>query len=1340
MQDDSALIINPEKKAENFSVLSSPQERFWFLNNLEPDNSAYNVCRLFTLEGYLNTNLLEQSVNEIIKRHEILRTSFESIDGVPVQEIYPALNYKIDINDLTHLDANEKENELKRLAEKECAKTFQLSNLPLFKVKLYKLSDYDHALLIIMHHIITDGWSLGILYTELNTFYGRLQNNEKLEAAPLEVQYKDFASKQKILLTEESAQRKLNFWKDSLKGSLPIIELPTDKSRPAIPTSNGSRFYFSIPEEILLRLKDLAKQSGCTTYMTVLSAIKVLIYRYTGVHDVIIGSPYANRTDEKLHNLLGVFINMISIRSDLSGNPTFKDVLKRVRKNAFAAYVNQDYPFEQLVKEIHPKRDPLHHPIFQIMLQYSEAQILELPGIKIKQLPIDTGKAQLDFSIYMWEWKHELEGYIEFNTDLYLPQTMERFITHFTQLLQNLIQNSEAQIDEVDFIPDDEKNILLNKWNNTSKNYPKNLTLHNLFEMTAKEFGSKVAIEDEHSSITYSELNTRSSRLAKYLLSLNVSIETLIGISTDRSIEMVVALLGILKAGCAYIPLDPSYPPARIKYMIENSGISLLITQDMLKEKFKDFDGNIINLDEKWTIINEQNEAAPQANVNSENLAYILYTSGSTGKPNGVMIQHSSIINFLFSMKDNPGISGEDVLFSVTSLSFDISVLEIFLPLISGAKLILADKETTLDSNKMLRKIVEKKSTIMQATPATWKLLLESKWETKLGLKILCGGEPLPLSLAKRLLEKEDELWNLYGPTETTIWSSIKKIEENDEDILIGPPIDNTQFFVLDKNMNVVPSGIPGELYIGGDGLARGYFNNTTLTDERFINNPLGFGSNKIYKTGDQVKLLDNGCLEFLGRLDNQIKIRGYRIELGEIESVISSHPSVKDAVAAVKDIDSDKKLIAYVIPNNVEVFSDKIVQKYLSQLLPDYMIPTIFVTLSQFPLTPNGKIDRNNLPLPNINFNGNGHSDKSPSNPVEAELIKIWSDVLGITNIGVKDDFFDLGGHSLLAAELFSKINNKFKKELPISILFSSSTIESMAEIIKKEEIFERSSVIPINEKGNKPPLFLVHGAGGNILLYRDLVKNLGKDQPVYGIESIGVNGNYKLDLSIEEMAAKYIKDMKKVSPEGPYLLGGYCMGGTIALEMARQLELEQSNNVILLALLESYNLNGQKKPFIFRYYNKVQNIIFHIENLLSLNVNEMFRFLKDKAQTEQSRFLLRIKIGIVKISKKFGLNFGRDYPHFHLEELNDRAQLLYHPKEYKGAITLFRPIKHFAGANDPNFGWADFAEKGVNTIKLNVRPRGMLVEPFVKDLAIKLRQEIETSLNDKSHLPKSE
>src|SRR5215213_3103607 len=1011
---DAAHAIPRRGEAGNHE-LSFAQRRLWFLDQFAPGNAAYNIPAAFRLEGKLDIPVLERSFNEIVKRHSILRTIFTTDESKPVQVILPSLTIELPVINLQDFD--NRDAQVQKLMSEESLRAFDLKCGPLLRICLLRLNPEEHILLLTMHHIVADGWSLNVFLRELSALYEAGVKHETAPLSELAIQYSDFASWERERLQGNLLDDQLAYWKNKLNGLPPALPLPCDFPRPATQSFQGARYEFSFSSKLTESLKALGRQEDCTLFMTLLAAFQTLLFRYTSQADIPVGTSVTNHNHVDTERLVGLFTNTLVLRTYLSGDPTFRELLQRVREVTLEDFAHQDLPFEKLVEELQPQRELSHSPLFQVMLllQHGPAANLKLAGLSVSLIDRHNGTAKFDVLLSMVEEAGGLNGWLEYNTDLFEAGTIERLCNHFHVLLEAIVKEPERPVNEFQILTLAEQQRLLVEWNDTASDYSTAPLVHEQFELQAARTPDKVAIIFSAEQLTYSELNARANQLAHALRRLGVGPEVLVGLLTERSLETVIGLLGILKAGGAYLPLDPHYPRTRLAFMLEDSAVPVLLTQQHLAPDLPAHQAEVLCLDSDWQsrVAHESTENPRGRNV-SQHLAYTIYTSGSTGRPKGVQISHGALLNFMISMMQAPGINANDTLLSVTTLSFDIAGLEIYLPLINGACLVLASRETALDGRQLGQLINRSQATIMQATPATWRLLLEAQWQGSKQLKLLCGGEALPGELAARLLEHGASLWNLYGPTETTIWSALKQVEVAGNGIVeIGRPIANTQLFVLNSSLQPVPAGVAGELFIGGDGLARGYLNHPALTAERFIPNPFSAEEGaRLYRTGDVVRYRPDGEIEYLGRNDRQVKVRGYRIETGEIESVLSQHPAVLQSVVMVREAAAgDMRLAAYVIADETWPGEAQL-RTFVSERLPGYMIPSTFMLMESFPLTPNAKVDRKALPEPDWGQCRTTTAYVAPRTPFEEVLSSIWSQILGVERIGIHDNFFELGGH----------------------------------------------------------------------------------------------------------------------------------------------------------------------------------------------------------------------------------------------------------------------------------------------------------------------------------------
>jgi amino acid adenylation domain-containing protein len=1060
-----AAILSPAQGASAEWPLSFGQQALWFLHELAPESTAYHIAAAVRLRTAVDVAALRRAFQALVDRHPSLRTTFTAPHGEPLQRVHEHMEICFDAED----SSSWSEAALHSRLTENAHRPFNLEQGPLLRVNLFTQSAQDHILLIVAHHIVVDFWSLSVLVNELGMLYSAEKAGATTRLAPLAVQYTDYVSWQAEMLSSPTGEKLWEYWQKQLAGELPVVNLPTDRPRPHVQTYRGASQSFKLSADLTRQLNTLSRNHGATLYMTLLAAFQLLLNRYTGQEDILVGSPTTGRTRSELAGLVGYFVNPVVLRTDLSGALTFKTLLSRVRQTVLAAFEHQEYPFPLLVERLQPERDPSRTPLFQILFILQKAHMLheeglssfalgetgsrmELGELHLESMALEQRVAQFDLTLMLAEVGEELAASLQYNTDLFAEETMRRMAGHFEVLLESIVADPEQRLSQIALLTPAERHQLLIEWNDTAVQYPHEHYIHELFEQQAERTPDAIALIFDDQQVSYRELNERANQLAHHLRHLGVEPESLVAICVERSVEMVVGLLGILKAGGAYVPLDAAYPEERLRFMLEDAQVSVLLTQQHLMEKLPAHGAQVLCLDTDREEIAEHSTQNHSVEVASHNLAYIIYTSGSTGKPKGVMISHRALVNFLSSMRHRPGLSAQDVLLSVTTLSFDIAVLELYLPLLVGATLVLLRREETADGKHLSDRLRDSHATVMQATPSTWRMLVAAQWEGNAGLKLLSGGEALGRELADQMIERSNEVWNLYGPTETAIYSVMTKVEEGERAVTIGRPIGNTAIYILDAGGQVVPIGVAGELHIGGDGLARGYLNRAELTAERFIPDHLSReGGGRLYRTGDLTRYLADGEIEYLGRIDHQVKVRGHRIELGEIEATLATHAGVRQSVVVAReDTPGDNRLVAYVVSEGWEVMSASELRSYLREKLPDYMIPSFFVTLDELPLTPNGKIDRRSLPAPDHSRSEAEHGFVAARTPVEELLVAIWREVLHLPQVGIHDNFFHLGGHSLLATQVVSRIRDTFHVELPLRQAFELPSVGELAQVVQ--------------------------------------------------------------------------------------------------------------------------------------------------------------------------------------------------------------------------------------------------------------------------------------------------
>ena len=1055
-----ALPVQPISRNQTIP-LSFSQEQLWFLHQLTPEEPVYNEPCTIRLQGAINIDALEKALNEIIKRHESLRTRFITVDGQPVQAIAPPDTFNLPVVDLRVFPQELREAEALQIATKEAKLLFDLTTSPLLRATLMQLGDFDYRLFLTFHHIITDGVSIySVFLKELAALYEAFSTGRLSPLAPLPVQYADFAVWQRQWLTQEILESQLDYWKQQL-ADLPVLQLPLDRPRPKKGTFRGARQCLVLSFDLTQALKTLSQQEGVTLYMTLLAAFKTLLYRYTGQDDIVVGTFSANRNRPELEGLIGCFLNTLVLRTDMSGTPSFRELLKRVRQVTLGAYAHEDLPFEKLVQTLQPERNLSQNPLFQVAFAPQPPMPSLNSGWTINQLDIQTDTAKFDLSLDVEERPEGIIGRLEYNTDLFDANTISRMIGHFQTLLEAIVANPEQRVSELPLLTEAERQQLLVEWNNTFAEYPQDKCIHQLFEAWAQQQPDAVALVKENQQLTYGELNRRANKIAHYLQSLGVGSEVLVGLCVERSFEMIVGLLGILKAGGAYVPLDPAYPSERLAFMLEDTSVSVLLTQVRLVESLPQHQARVLCLDRDWEVIAQHSEENPTSGVTPDNLAYLMYTSGSTGKPKGVSVIHQGVVR-LVKETNYANLRAEEVFLQLAPISFDASTFEIWGSLLNGARLVVMPPHTP-SLQELGQALRQYQITTLWLTAGLFHLMVEEQLEDLKNLRqLLAGGDVLSVPHVKKVLQelKGCILINGYGPTENTTFTCCYPITEPSlvgNTVPIGRPIANTQVYLLDDQLQPVPIGVPGELYIGGDGLARGYLNRPDLTALAFIPNPFSDKPGaRLYKTGDLARYLADGNIEFLGRVDNQVKIRGFRIELGEIEAALLQHPDVREAVVIVReDIPGDKRLVAYVVPK-VEAVQEAALptvgelRSFLLAKLPDYMVPGAFVFLEAMPLTPNGKIDRRALPAPDTSHRELEDKFVAPNTPTEEILAAIWAEVLGLQLVSINDNFFELGGHSLLATQIISRIREAFSIELPLRHLFEAPTIASLSHSIE--------------------------------------------------------------------------------------------------------------------------------------------------------------------------------------------------------------------------------------------------------------------------------------------------
>ncbi|MCY7763662.1 non-ribosomal peptide synthetase DhbF [Bacillus spizizenii] len=1177
--------------------LSFAQRRLWFLHCLEGPSPTYNIPVAVRLSGELDQGVLQAALYDLVCRHESLRTIFPESQGTSYQHILDADQARPVLH-VTEID----EKELSGRFAEAVRYSFDLAAEPAFRAELFVIGPDEYVLLLLVHHIVGDGWSLTPLTRDLGAAYAARCYGKAPEWAPLTVQYADYALWQQELLGSGDDPNsliagQLAFWKETLKNLPDQLELPTDYSRPAEPSHDGDTIHFCIEPELHKRLQDLARANRVSLFMVLQSGLAALLTRLGAGTDIPIGSPIAGRNDDALGDLVGLFINTLVLRTDTSGDPSFRELLDRVREVNLAAYENQDLPFERLVEVLNPARSRATHPLFQIMFAFQNTPDAELnlPDMESSLRIHSVGSAKFDLTLEISENRladgtpNGLEGLLEYSTDLFKQATAQALADRLMRLLEAAESDPDQQIGNLDILAPEERSSMVTDWQSVSEKIP-HACLPEQFEKQAALSPEAIAVVCEDQSLSYAELNERANRLARMLISEGVGPEQFVALALPRSLEMAVGLLAVLKAGAAYLPLDPDYPADRIAFMLEDAQPAFIMTNTKAAE-------NIPPAENVPRIVLDDPELAEKLNTypaenpsNTDriqplsplNTAYVIYTSGSTGVPKGVMIPHQNVTR-LFAATDHWfHFSSDDIWTMFHSYAFDFSVWEIWGPLLHGGRLVIVPHHVSRSPEAFLRLLVKEGVTVLNQTPSAFYQLMQAEREQSdlgqaLSLRyVIFGGEALELSRLEdwynRHPENRPQLINMYGITETTVHVSYIELDRSMAALransLIGCGIPDLGVYVLDERLQPVPPGVAGELYVSGAGLARGYLGRAGLTAERFIADPFGPPGTRMYRTGDVARLRADGSLDYVGRADHQVKIRGFRIELGEIEAALVQHSRLEDAAVIVReDQPGDKRLAAYVIPSLEDTIDTAELRKYAAERLPDYMVPSAFVTMKELPLTPNGKLDRKALPAPDFAVTGRG-----PRTPQEEILCDLFMEVLHLPRVGIDDRFFDLGGHSLLAVQLMSRIREALGVELSIGNLFEAPTVAGLAERLEMGSSQSALDVLlPLRTSGDKLPLFCVHPAGGLSWCYAGLMTNIGTDYPIYGLQARGIGQREELPKTLDDMAADYIEQIRTVQPKGPYHLLGWSLGGNVVQAMATQLQ-NQGEEVSLLVMLDAY------------------------------------------------------------------------------------------------------------------------------------------------------------------------
>jgi amino acid adenylation domain-containing protein len=1280
----------PRRSAGEPPVLSFGQERLWFLEQLEPGEPTYNVPLVFRLRGRLDVGVLGRALGVVVGRHESLRTTFEAVDGVPVARVAAGVEVGVVVEDVS--GEAECERVMWERVVAEVARPFDLGRGPLLRVRLVRVGAMDHVLCVTVHHVVADGWSVGVLLAELSSAYAVLVGGGVPELAVLPVQYADFAAWQREWLSGEEFERRLGFWARRLAG-VSVLQLPTDRPRPAVRSARGEVLQGRLGESVVAGLRGLARAHRVSLFMVLTAAFDAVLARYSGQEDIVVGTTALGREQPELERLVGLFVNMVVLRTDVSGDPTFAELLERVRDVALGAFDHQDVPFEKVVERLAPVRDASRNPLFQVALQLLDdataGGALVLPGVEVEPLGVPVQRSRFDLSLTFREQRDGLAVLVEYSTELFERARVQRLLEHLERVLGAVCADPGLRVSELPLVSESERAQLLRAGRGPQRSFRAD-PAHVVIAEVAGRMPDAIAAEFEGEQLSYAQLDRRADRVARYLRRLGVGGEEVVAVALERSFDALVALLGVLKAGAAFTVLDSEHPRKRLAFILEDSGARIVLTRSGLLERLpRGGDRHVVCLDRDWPLIEAAADEPLVERATGDSLAYVLYTSGSTGTPKGVLIEHRALMLYVASFCAMFEFTPADRLLQYAALVFDLSEAEIFSALTVGATLVLAPRETLLSPHALAELIRSQRVTYVGAPPAMLELVEPGPYPDL--RNVLVGGEAYSGDLVNRWNLPGRRFINGYGPTEAAIGCTAYECEHIAwrSSPPIGGPLLQRRLYVVDRAGNLVPIGVPGELLIGGDeGLARGYLNQPHLTAERFIADPFRPHA-RVYRSGDLVRWTNDLQLEFLGRLDSQVKLHGLRIELEEIEAAIATHPHVAHIVVALReDTPGSKHLVAYYTPNTTTPSTTEL-RAHAARELPAYMIPSTWITLDTLPLTTSGKINRDALPAPTTNHTPTRQLTP-PRTPTEQHIVDIFADILNQPHISTDDNFFELGGTSLQAIRAHTRLTNTFNTTLRVHDIYTATTITTLATHIDTLQAAHDAAgdgetehtVVPFRASGTRPALFCIHPVSGSVYAYASLATMLDDAQPVYGLEAPGLNDGRPVIERLEDLASEYVAAIEHTHPVGPVAIAGWSMGGLVAFELACQL-VASGRHVSTVVTIDTPSPAGGETP-------SDQEILEHFRRDVAA-VDERWHHELDRLVRDGDRFswLERMQHG--------DPGFGEDTPDVLRRRLavfrgNVRAMHRYRPlKRYPGSLTLIRA----ASSANTVAAWTAFADR---------------------------------------------